>query len=139
VVRRGEAAARTGASRKKGVIWGKTVKCPGVYTEPPPFVMVRIRNREKRPFSPGSCYEPRLKVTFLSRLVIRTVTSGAFARDAPKANFHPFVTVGVTSGDKRGSFSLGWYHYLGLKGNFAWEINISLFLAHLSHSFCFEH
>jgi hypothetical protein len=104
----------------------------GVYTESTPFVTVRISNRDKRPFR-------RLKVTLLSRLVIRTVTKGAFARDVLKANFRPFVMVGVTTRDKRGSFSLGWYHYPGLKGNFAREINISLFLTHLSHSFCFEH
>jgi hypothetical protein len=52
--------------------------------------------------------ELRLKETFLSRLVIRTVTKGAFARDTLKGNFRPFVMVGVTTRDKRESFSLGW-------------------------------
>jgi hypothetical protein len=31
-----------------------------------------------------------------------------FLRDALKTNFCPFVTVGVTTHDIRGSFSLGW-------------------------------
>jgi hypothetical protein len=108
--RRGEERRRRGRARRgrRARFGGKRLSALGVYTEPIPFVTVRISNRDKMPFSPGSSYEPRLKVTLLSQLVIRTVTKGAFAQDALKANFCPFVTVGVTTRDKRGSFSLGW-------------------------------
>jgi hypothetical protein len=80
------------------------------YIELPPFVMVRITNRDKRPFSLGSYYEyePRLKAPLLSRVDSQTVTKGAFRAGCLKANFRPFVTVGVTTRDKRGAFSLGW-------------------------------
>jgi hypothetical protein len=57
------------------------------------------------------------------------MTKGAFHAGCLKANFRPFVAVGVTTRD----------NHPGLKENFARETNISLFLAHLFHSFLFEH
>jgi ribosomal protein S3 len=45
VARRGEAVARKGALRKKGAIWGKTVKCRGVYTEPPPTLIESVKTK----------------------------------------------------------------------------------------------
>jgi hypothetical protein len=78
------------------------------YIEPPPFVTVRITNRDKRTFSLGSYYESRLKAHLLSRVPSRHVTKGAFRAGCLKANFLPFVTLGVTTCDKREAFSLGW-------------------------------
>jgi hypothetical protein len=91
--RRGEAAVRTGASRKNDAIGGKRLSAEegdGAYTEPPPFVMVRITNRDKRPFSLGLYYERRLKAPLLSRVTSRPVTKGAFHEGMPEGEFSPF-------------------------------------------------
>jgi hypothetical protein len=109
-VRREEAAARTGASRKNDAIWGKQLSAlegDGAYIEPPPFVMVRITNRDKRPFSLGSYYEPRLKAPLLSRVASRLVTKGAFRVGCLKANFHPFLRLVLSPVTKVGPLVLG--------------------------------
>jgi hypothetical protein len=61
----------------------------GAYIEPRPFDTGRIHNRDKRPFSLGSYYDPRLKGPLLSR-VVRPMTKGAFRAGSPKGEFSPF-------------------------------------------------
>jgi hypothetical protein len=60
------------------------------YTEPPPFVTVHITNGDKRPFSLGSYYEPRLKTPLLSRVASRPVTKRGISRGMPEDEFSPF-------------------------------------------------
>jgi hypothetical protein len=104
----GTEASAAAAARHTGCRRPQPRRRAGVRSQPKRGGTAGVACRGGPPFSLGSCYDPRLNATFFSRLVIRTVTKGAFARDALKANFRPFVTVGVTTRDKRGSFSLGW-------------------------------
>jgi hypothetical protein len=52
--RRRRGRARRGRTARFGGKWLSAVEGDGVYTKPPPFVTVRISNRDKRPFSLGS-------------------------------------------------------------------------------------
>jgi hypothetical protein len=88
--RRRGGRARRGRTTRFGGKRLSALEGDGVYTEPPPFVTVHVSNRDKRPFSLGSCYDPRLKAPLLSQLEIRTVTKGAFRAGCPRGEFSPF-------------------------------------------------
>jgi hypothetical protein len=60
------------------------------YIKRPPFVTVRITNRDKSPFNLRSYYEPRLKAPLLSLVASRPVTKGAFRAGCPEGEFSPF-------------------------------------------------
>jgi hypothetical protein len=97
--RRGEAVATTTEEERRfGGKWlSADLEGDGAYIEPRPFVTGHIYNHDKRPFSLGSYYDPRLKAPLLSRVASRPVTKGAFRAECPEGEFSPF--------------SLGWcYH-----------------------------
>jgi hypothetical protein len=80
------------ARRRFGGKWlSVDLKGDRAYIEPQPFVTGHIHNRDKRPFSLGSYYDPRLKAALLSRMASRPVTKGAFRAGSPKGEFSPFV------------------------------------------------
>jgi hypothetical protein len=55
---------RRGRTARFGRKWLSALEGGMAYIEPPSFVTVHITNRDKRPFSLGSYYEPRLKAPF---------------------------------------------------------------------------
>jgi hypothetical protein len=55
------------------------LECETAYILPTPFVIGGVPNRDKSPFSPELCYDPKLKAPILSRVVLQPVTKEVFA------------------------------------------------------------